>query len=103
MLDISAAIPNILQRLDKIPVGQGLDLRTYKRNRSVIVMKTGEEVFEIIENGFYQERFRVRKDKLKKTLKSLFKKEFPRSNKIRVYQLEELNEENLKLNNLKKL
>ncbi len=103
MLDISAAIPNILQRLEKIPVGHCLDLRTFKRNRSVIIVKREKEYFEIIENGFYQDRFQVEKDKLKKTLKNLLKKEFPRSNKIRVYKLEGLNESNIQLDHLKKL
>ena len=103
MLDISAAIPHILQRLDKVQVENGLDLRTYKRNRSIIIIKRGKELFEIIENGFYQDRFQVEREKLKKTLKNLLKKEFPRSNKIRVYKLEGLKDSNLQLDNLKKL
>jgi len=103
MLDISTAIPNILQRLDKLPVGHCLDLRTFKRNRSVIIIKKQEECFEIIENGFYQDRFEVQKDKLKKNLKRLLKKEFPRSNKMRIYHWGEFQEEYIKLDSLKKL
>ncbi|MDZ7761510.1 MAG: hypothetical protein U5L00_14805 [Desulfovermiculus sp.] len=87
MLDKSAVIQAVLARLDKLPCGHALDLRTYKRNRSVIVLKQTEEAYRIIENGFSQERFTVPAGKLKKTLQKLLKKEFPRSRKVRLYDL----------------
>jgi len=93
MLDISALIPAIQSKLDKLPNGHAVDLRTYKRNRSVIIRKEDEDSFLFLENGFYQDRFTVSADKVRKTLKKLLKKEFPRSRKVRVYDLGQWDEE----------
>ncbi len=87
MLDKSAAIQAVQTKLDKLPCGHALDLRTYKRNRSVIILKQTENAYRIIEDGFSQQRFTVPAAKLKKTLQKLLKKEFPRSRKVRLYDL----------------
>lgn len=81
-------------------MGHYLDLRTYKRNRSVIIVKQGKEDVLVIENGYFQERFKLKQEKLRKLLKTLLKKEFPRSNKIRLYIMGEFKEDeaqNMKL------
>jgi len=88
MIDKSNIIPAILERLENLPVGHYLDMRTYKRNRCLLLVKTDEEVFLVIENGFFRERFEnVPAKKLRKLLKTLLKREFPRSTKIRVYSM----------------
>jgi hypothetical protein len=74
--------------MKNLPVSHGLDLRTYKRNRSVRIAKLAEDDLLIIEDGYFKERFRVKPEKLKKVLKTLVKKEFPRSRKIRLYVLD---------------
>ncbi|MCP4108836.1 MAG: hypothetical protein GY749_25380 [Desulfobacteraceae bacterium] len=68
-----------------------LGLRTYKRNRSVIIVKKDEDCFLILENGFFQDEFEVSFSKLPGTLRTLLKKEFPRSRKIRLYAMGEYN------------
>jgi hypothetical protein len=93
MLDRTTVIPAVLARLDKLACGHALDLRTYKRNRSVIILKKSEDVYLFIENGFERDRFTVPAAKLKKTLQKLLKKEFPRSRKVRLYDLGPWNEE----------
>ena len=85
MIDKDKIIETVRERLKKLPVGHYLDLRTYKRNRSVIIVNKGEENLLVIENGYYQERFHLKEEKLNKLLKTLLRKEFPRSNKIRLY------------------
>ncbi|MEF2230897.1 MAG: hypothetical protein V3571_08210 [Pseudodesulfovibrio sp.] len=87
MIDKTTAIPAILRRLEKLPEGHAIDLRTYKRNRSVVIARTGADAFDVVESGFCEERFRVKGDGLKKLLKTLLNREFPRSTKIRVYDL----------------
>ena len=94
MLDVSTLIPAVQEKLDKLPSGHALDLRTYKRNRSVIIRKQEEDSFLFLENGFYRDRLTVPRDKVKKTLKKMLKKEFPRSRKVRVYDLGPWDEEN---------
>ena len=89
MIDKANAVETVIRKLEKLPVGHAIDLRTYKRNRSVVIKRTGRDAFDVVENGFHQDRFQVDRSKMKKLLKVLFKKEFPRSTKIRVYDLGE--------------
>lgn len=92
MIDKTTAMTNVLRKLDKLPQGCAIDLRTYKRNRSVLIRRTGPDLFDVVEDGFFQDRFQVPLSAMKKLLKTLFKKEFPRSTKIRVYDLGDADE-----------
>ena len=93
MIDKTKVIKTVIARLKDLPLGHYLDLRTYKRNRSVIIVKQGKEDVLVIENGYFQERFTLKQEKLKKLLKTLLRKEFPRSNKIRLYCMGEFKED----------
>jgi hypothetical protein len=85
MIDKTRIIDTVSERLKKLPEGYYLDLRTYKRNRSVIIAKVDEDELLVIENGYFKERFCIRPEKLRRLLKTLLNKEFPRSRKIRLY------------------
>jgi hypothetical protein len=85
MIDKEKILDTVTERLKNLPVGHYLDLRTYKRNRSVIIVKQSENNLLIIEDGFFRERFQINSEKLKKLLTTLLRKEFPRSHKIRLY------------------
>ncbi len=94
MIDKNNIIPALLERLHNLPQGHYLDVRTYKRNRSLLLVKKEDDDFLVIENGFVRERYEeVPAKKLKKLLKTLVKREFPRSTKIRVYNMGEFDEE----------
>jgi len=93
MIDKAKIIDTVCERLRKLPLGHFLDLQTYKRNRSLLIARMDEEELLVIENGYFKERFRVRPEKLKKLLKTLLKKEFPRSQKIRLYVMGEFEED----------
>lgn len=86
MIDKANAIPTITTKLKKLSIGQGLDLRTYKRDRSVMILRVAEDEYEVREDGFEKKRFETDFKGLKKLLKTMMKREFPRSNKIRVYE-----------------
>ena len=88
MIDKTRIVDIVCERLRKLPISHCLDLRTYKRNRSVVIAKLAEDDLLVIENGYFKERFRVQPEKLRKALKTLIKKEFPRSRKIRLYVLD---------------
>ncbi len=78
-----------MERLAKLQKGQCLDMRTFKRNRSVAIICTGSDNFNVIERGFHQESWEnLTAEKIKRLLKTLLKREFPRSNKIRLYTLD---------------
>lgn len=87
MIDKTVFIETVIEKTKKLPVGHYLDVRTYKRNRSVLIVKKGEYETLIIEDGFFKETFLIKMEKLKKILKMLLQKEFPRSHKIRVYAM----------------
>ncbi len=87
MIDKEKIIDTVVKKLKKLPKGHYLDLRTYKRNRSVVIVKVASDALMIVENGYGIDRFQVNTESLKKHLKILLKKEFPRSRKIRLYDM----------------
>jgi hypothetical protein len=93
MIDKEKILDTVTERLENLPVGHYLDLRTYKRNRSVIIVKQSENNLLVIEDGFSKEKFRINSEKLKKLLTTLLRKEFPRSHKIRLYVMGKFIEE----------
>jgi len=103
MIDKDKIIETVIEKLENLPLEHYLDLRTYKRNRSVAIVKRSEDDFLIIEDGYFQERHQLKSEKLKKTLKALLRKEFPRSHKIRLYVMGRFNEEEAKNITRKKL
>jgi hypothetical protein len=96
MIDKDKIVKTVLEKLKKLPVDHYLDMRTYKRNRSLVIVKKSEDDFLIIEDGYFRENYQVQSDKLKKTLTTLLKKEFTRSHKVRLYVMGEFNEEKIK-------
>jgi len=84
MLDRATAVQDVMRRLQKMESGDFLKLLTWKKDRSLLLIKHNEDEILVFERGFVEEEFRVKYSKLKKLLKSLLKREFPRSHKIRV-------------------
>ncbi|MBI5695973.1 MAG: hypothetical protein HZC51_09600 [Nitrospirae bacterium] len=85
MIDKTTLIPTVLKRLKQLPVGGCLDLRPYKRNRSVVIRKTGEDYYEITEDGFFKDEMKGDIEKVGKLMRAILKSEFPRSTKLRLY------------------
>ena len=92
MIDKEKTIETVCERIGKLPLGHYLDIRSYKRNRSVIIAKMEKELL-VIEDGYVKNRFLIKPEKLKKVLKTLLKREFPRSRKIRLYVMGRFSEE----------
>lgn len=87
LVNIDSVIRNLLQKLEKLSPPQGIELLSYKRNRSVAVLLLGDNTFLVRERGYREEEQVVEKERLQKCLKLLIKYEFPRSRKIRMYQV----------------
>ncbi len=88
MVDIANVILVVIRKMSKLDEGGTLILLNYKRDRSLTLIKLDQHRILIKEKGFAVDEFEVDRDKLKKTLKSLLKKEFPRSNKVRILTVE---------------
>ena len=84
MLDKATAVQEVLRCLRKMETGDSLELLTWKKDRSLLLVKQSGEKVVVVERGFVEEEYQVEFNKLKKLLKSLLKREFPRSHKIRI-------------------
>jgi len=93
MIDKTKLIETVLQRVAHLATGHYLDIRTYKRNRCVVIVKNAGEEFTVIVNGYCREKIQVKSGKLEKALSAIFRREFPRSNKIRLYSMGEFTED----------
>jgi len=89
LVNLDSAIRTLLQRLEKLSPPQGLELLSYKRNRSIAVLLIADSTCLVRERGYREEERVVPKSELQKYLKSLVKYEFPRSRKVRMYQLDD--------------
>lgn len=87
LVNIDSVIRTLLPKLEKLSPPQGIELLSYKRNRSIAVLLLGDNTFLVRERGYREEEQVVEKNWLHKYLKSLIKYEFPRSRKIRLYQI----------------
>jgi hypothetical protein len=87
LVNIDSVIRTLLPKLEKLSPPQGIELLSYKRNRSIAVLLLGDNTFLVRERGYREAEQVVEKNGLQKHLKSLIKCEFPRSRKIRLYQI----------------
>lgn len=82
MVDMSNFIDYTMMKLKTVEVGEGVCLLTFKKDRKVTIIKENES-FTLYEEGFYKEVFKELDNKeLKKLLKSMVRREFPRSNRL---------------------
>lgn len=87
MIDINAAVPTVLSRLRKLPEDATLELLTFKRDRGVRITRIGDDLFSVVEFGYRNETVRADSKSLKKYLKTVVKREFPRSNKAHLREV----------------
>jgi hypothetical protein len=88
LVNIDSALRNLLHKLEKLHPPQGIELLSYKRNRSIAVLLLDDEKILVRERGYRDEEQVTEKAALPKYLKSLIKYEFPRSRKVRMYQVD---------------
>ncbi len=102
MNDKATIIPAVIGRLSKLQHGQCLDMRTFKRDRSVAIIRTGDDSFTVVERGFHEETWEfLTVEHIKKLMKTLLKREFSRSNKIRLYTLDSFEDADVSRHNYK--
>ncbi len=70
-----------LTRLARLEEGEGLSLQPFKKDRAILVILQ-DGMYQVLERGFARKDFVVDSKKIKKLLKILCRKEFPRSNKV---------------------
>ncbi len=88
LINIQSAIKQVQQIVRKLDPSQGVEILTYKRNRGMTIIKIDDDTLSVMERGYEENTFQVDMAGLAKLLKSIAKREFPRSRKVRVYQLD---------------
>ncbi len=88
LINIQSAIKRVQQIVRRLDPPHGVEMLTYKRNRGVTIIKIDDETVSIQERGYEEKTLLVEISELGKVLKTIAKKEFPRSRKVRVYQLD---------------
>ncbi|MBM9537568.1 hypothetical protein [Desulfobulbus alkaliphilus] len=81
---MTTLISDSLRALKKIQPPGGIELLSYKRNRGIALIKKQDDLVEIREHGYEEQVLEVTIDKLEKELKTMIKREFPRSRKVRL-------------------
>lgn len=88
MINIETFISDAIKILKKMNNLNCLDIKNYKKDRGVLIEKVDDK-YNLYENGFYKQEFKnVKEEELKKILKIIKRREFPKSNMLRFYKLE---------------
>jgi hypothetical protein len=82
--DRAAALNDVMRRIERVKSGGFVELQTWKRDRSLLIVRDGHDSVTVHERGFVKTCHRVDSKGLKKLLKVLLKREFPRSRKVRI-------------------
>ncbi len=86
LVNISSARQQALRILESVTPPGGVELLSYKRNRSVAIIRHQGDRFIIREQGYVVRELEVGRDRLSRLLKTLIKREFPRSRKVRFFR-----------------
>ncbi len=86
LINKDSVLKDCLQALKKTEIQGGVELLSYKRNRSIAILRIGNDCFLVKENGYVVEELATSMAKLTKILKVRIKREFPRSRKIRLFR-----------------
>lgn len=87
LINIDDALRRAVSTLKKAQPPAGLELLTYKRNRGVAVTKLEDGTYQVHERGYREEVSVVSERELSRLLKTILKRECPRSRKVRLYHL----------------
>lgn len=84
LINISAVRKKTIITLMKTSPPGGVALFSYKRDRSVAIIRQDEITFLIKERGYIVQEVVSRTEGLSRLLKDMIKREFPRSRKVRL-------------------
>lgn len=92
LINIDSALADTMRFLKSAPVGGGVEMMSYKRNRIIAVIVRESGNYLVRERGYLEDEQEVSEDNLSKFLKKRMKYEFPRSRKIRLFKFKNENE-----------
>ncbi len=92
LTNIDSALSDTIRFLKSISAGGGIELMSYKRNRTIAVIVLENGNYLVRERGYLENDEEIPADLLQKHLKKRMKHEFPRSRKIRLFKFRKASE-----------
>ena len=89
LVNIDSLRNHALRMLDRIEPPGGIELLSYKRNRSVAIICNQGGDYLVRERGYKEQEMTVDRQQLPRLLKTLVKREFPRSRKVRLHKFQD--------------
>jgi hypothetical protein len=88
LVNIGTVLAHALRLLDKTGPPGGIELLSYKRNRTVTILHNGHSgMYYFRERGYEEQDLTVTARELPRLLKSAIRREFPRSRKVRIFKI----------------
>ncbi len=87
LVNIATVATDVKRQLKKIVYPGGIELLSYKRNRGIAILKQEDSTLVLSENGYEEHETVISSAKLIKELKTMIKREFPRSRKVRLVKI----------------
>jgi hypothetical protein len=84
LVNIDSVHTRTLQLLAALEPPAGIELLSYKRNRMVAISRLAGGKYMVREKGYVDQELAVEEKELSRLLKTLIKREFPRSRKVRL-------------------
>jgi len=86
LVNIDSARQQVLRALARMEPPQGIELMSYKRNRTIAVVCRQDGGYLVRERGYVEQEMEVAEEGLSRLLKTLIRREFPRSRKVRLHR-----------------
>jgi hypothetical protein len=87
LVNIATLFSDVKRTLKKISFPGGIELLSYKRNRSIAILRQEDSQLLLKESGYEEIERLIPPAKLAKELKAMVKSEFPRSRKVRLVKI----------------
>lgn len=89
LVNLDTVLVECIRYIKSCPANSGMELMSYKRNRTIAITSLGHKKFLLIEKGYTEDEYEVDIAELPKILKKAMKREFPRSRKVRLVKFDD--------------
>ncbi len=87
LVNIATLLTDVKRSLKNISFPGGIELLSYKRNRGIAILTREDLTLELREFGYKEQEIVIPENRLTKELKTMIKREFPRSRKVRLIKI----------------
>ena len=89
LVNIETALREAKRHLKNCQIGGGIEILSYKRNRTIALTKGTNQIIYVKENGYEKIEWKGELETISKKLKTAMKREFPRSRKLRLFKFDD--------------